>query len=279
MLGKLIKHEWKNVYKVGCLLLGAMALVTFFGWLSFQAPMWKSISGGGGHFSWLDIFGAFTLVMYMVMLAAVNLSILIYAGVRFYKTMYTDEGYLLHTLPVTKHEILLSKLLVNGFWVVAVILSMYLSLLLLGMAMVSALLPKGYTIMDLWREYRPEIGTVLALLGVELGIDFNFWFVLGILSTFVTPFVTLATLFGAISIGQLASKYRVLTAILSYVGITIVESMISSLFRSMLLYSSMSSFGAYVDTTALSDFIVRLVVAVALYFVSWHVSNRKLNLE
>lgn len=31
MLGKLIKHEWKGTYRVGCLMLIVLAGVTFLG--------------------------------------------------------------------------------------------------------------------------------------------------------------------------------------------------------------------------------------------------------
>ena len=123
MLGRLIKHEWKSTYKVGCLMLAAMAVTTFLGWMSFQTPMWRSMGDGGGRFIWLDIFGAFTLVMYVVLLVVINSGIVIYVGVHFYKTMYTDEGYLLHTLPVTKHEILFCKILVGGLWVLIIVFS------------------------------------------------------------------------------------------------------------------------------------------------------------
>lgn len=45
MLGKLVKHEWKGTYRVGCLMLLVVAIVTFFGWLAFQAPMWQMLAG------------------------------------------------------------------------------------------------------------------------------------------------------------------------------------------------------------------------------------------
>ena len=111
MLGKLIKHEWKSTYKMGCLMLVVIALITVFGWLAFQTPMWKSLSRNDFSFGWLDIFGFLTLMMYVLLLVGVNFGILIYLGVRFYKTMYTDEGYLTHTLPVESTSCLSAR-----FW-------------------------------------------------------------------------------------------------------------------------------------------------------------------
>ena len=279
MLGRLIKHEWKSVYKVGCLMLGAMVLVTFFGWLAFQTPMWRSLGNGRSSFGWQDIFGAFTLLLYAVLLVVINSGIVIYVGVRFYKTMYTDEGYLLHTLPVTKHEILVSKILVGGLWVMIIFFSMYLSLFLLGMSMLWAVLPDQYTMAELWQEFRDGMGELLWLAGAELGIDFGIWFWKVLFTSLITPFVTLTTLFGAISLGQLASKHRVLTAILCYVGILIAESMISSVFGSIMTFSYLNSFGAYADRSSLAAFCVRLLTATGLYFVSWYVTSHRLNMD
>lgn len=279
MLGRLIKHEWKSTYKVGCLMLAAMAVTTFLGWMSFQTPMWRSMGDGGGRFIWLDIFGAFTLVMYVVLLVVINSGIVIYVGVHFYKTMYTDEGYLLHTLPVTKHEILFCKILVGGLWVLIIVFSMYLSIFLLGLSMMWAVMPEQYTMTEFWAEFREGMGAIYQMAGLELGIDLNAWLVLALFSQILSPFIMLTTLFGAISIGQLASKHRVLTAILSYAGILFAESILSSIIRSMLTFSSLYDFGAYVDRSAFASFTVKLVVAIGLYFVSWHVTSNKLNMD
>lgn len=279
MLGKLIKHEWKSTNKVGGLMLGAMLLITFFGWLAFQTPMWRSISEGGGGFSWLDIFGAFTLVMYVILLIVVNYGIVIYLGVHFYKTMYTDEGYLLHTLPVTKHQILGSKILVGSLWVLIIALSMYLSIFILGVSMVWAILPDSYTFADFFGEFLKAVDDLFRLVGLELGINFQAWFIRGAVMILVSPFVSVTTLFGAVSIGQLASKHRVMMAILCYIGIMMGESILNSIARSVVTVTYLSSFGAYLDTNTIINSILKLLVAVALYFVSWYVTSNKLNME
>lgn len=280
MLGKLIKHEWKSTYKTGCMLLGAVALITFFGWLAFQTPMWNSIrNGGSSRFSWLDLFGILTLVMYVVLLVVVNFGIILYVGVHFYKTTYTDEGYLLHTLPVTKHEILGSKILVGSLWVLFTTLTIYLSVFLLEMSMVAAILPKGYTFGEFWRQLGYGGEELFRIMGVELGLEFGPWVVRMLIWSLVTPFVTVTTLFGAVSIGQLASGHRVLMAILAYFGISILESMINSLIGSLVTMGSLSSFGAYVDVNFYSSCLVKLLIAVGLYFVSWYVASSKLNMN
>lgn len=277
MLGKLMKYEWKDTYKAGCLMLGAVALITFMGWLAFQSPMWTGM-GYDSRFGWLDVISILTLLMYVVMLVVVNYGITIYLGVHFYKTMYTDQGYLTHTLPVTKGQILVSKILISGLWVFIVLLSIFLSVLLLGAALLSVFMPDGYSLSDLWREFYPYLRHALSVFEEELDFYFTYWLISFIIVSLVTPFVTMTILFGAISMGQLFSKYRVLMAILSYIGITIVVSLINSLINSMASLTMYGSFGVYINSSINYRFFVNLAAAAVLYFVSWYVTNKKLNM-
>ncbi len=178
MLGKLIKHEWKGTYRMGCLMLGAMAVVTFLGWLSFQAPVWKSMNGGSqASFGWLDIFSMFTVMIYAMLLVCVTFGIKVYLGVRFYRTMYTDEGYLTHTLPATKNQILASKILVSGLWTLFILLSVYLSLLLLVCSMVWTVVPEGYLPADFFSAVWEMIGEMEAVFSFNASHFVGIWII------------------------------------------------------------------------------------------------------
>ena len=111
MLGKLFKHEWKNTYKIGLLMVLIMIGVTVFGCASFFTPLWVNgfQNSFTGKLTPIDILGIVFLIFYVISIIGVTYGILIYLGVRFYKSMYTDEGYLTHTLPVTSHHLLLIK--------------------------------------------------------------------------------------------------------------------------------------------------------------------------
>nr|WP_305141853.1 hypothetical protein [uncultured Acetatifactor sp.] len=279
MLGKLIRHEWKETCKMGCLMLFVVVLITLFGWLAFQTPMWKSFSNGGSSFGWLDIFSVLTLIMYVMMLAGINYGITIYLGVRFYQTMYTDQGYLTHTLPVTKHQLLASKILVSGLWIFFLMLSVYLSVFILGASMLSLFLPQGYSLASMWRELGLNFGELLELMGEEMDFNIIRWLVTLLFTTILSPFTTVTILFGAISMGQLFRKHRVLAAILSYIGIMVTVNVISSIFRSIVVMSRITSAGSYLNNTLDSTLIINLLLATGLYFVSWHVTSNRLNMQ
>jgi len=287
MLGKMFKHEWKGIYRVGCLMLILIAGVTFFGWLAFQSPMWQSMVTDTYYSAMriADIMSILTLFLYAVMLFGIGIGILIYLAVHFYRTMYADEGYLTHTLPVTSHELLVSKILTSGLWYLLVMFAIALSIMLLAASLIGAVLLEDYTWGQIWRDIFGSWGDFTALLKSELGLDINYWFIISLLSMLVSPFITVSIVFGAISIGQLFTKHRVLMAIVSYVGIYFVSSIFNNIVRSV---TSMRMFAADEPMYALNgyanaNYLIKtaedLVLAALLYFASYFVISRRLNME
>ena len=115
-----MKYEWKKIWKAGTLMLLGMFIVTVIGCVVLQMPgvaeFFDSNDVNGAQ-AWLVISSfAAILILYVIMLLASTWGMLIFLGIRFYRSMYTDEGYLSHTLPVTANQLFLSKVLVSGVW-------------------------------------------------------------------------------------------------------------------------------------------------------------------
>lgn len=290
MLGKLLKHEWKGTYRVGCLMLVLLVGVTFLGWLSFQSPMWNSLANDTEYYSTniaeslLDIMSVFTLFLYIIMLVAAMIGIMVYLAVHFYKTMYTDEGYLTHTLPVTTNKLLFSKIFISGAWMMIIMLAVYASLFALICFMIGAILPDGYSVWEFWKMFGVEFSDLLELIKAEFGFDFGYWLKNFIVPLIIGPFLSMITLFGAISMGQLFTRHRVLMAIVSYFGVLIVSGILGSVVEGIITAShvnanSIEVVESYLNVTFFSSMILDVVIAVAMYFVSWYVNTKKLNLE
>ncbi len=289
MLGKLIKHEWRGTYRVGCLMMLLMAGITFFGWLAFQSPMWKELSGNSDSYSVtmeagiLNILSVFTLLLYFVMLIVVLVGIVVYLAVHFYKTVYTDEGYLTHTLPVTKHQLLFSKILVGGLWTMIIYAMVYLSVILLGASLIGAILPDGYTFARFWSESGELIAELRMEMERQFGLNFVIYTVFILLSLLIGPFIAMATVYGAISLGQLFTRHRVLMAIVSYIGIGILNGILGAVVQSVIglddVIQTSTDLGSYFDVSLITSFGLNLIIAVALYMASWLVMTRKLNME
>lgn len=276
MLGKLIKHEWKSTYRMGCLMLLITLIVTFLGWLSFQSPMWRQLSGDDYRMSFglLDFLSIMVLLMYVFMLVGITYGIQIYLGVHFYKTMYTDQGYLTHTLPVDKHQLLVSKILVSGLWLMIVTVSVFLSGMLVMGSMGGAIMPTGYTWSDFWREMSPMLRELFDMLGMNSG----FYLVLLLLSGILGPFVSVTILFGAVTMGQLFSKARALMAILCYLGVSMVNGILTSVVQGLLAFGTWE-FDTVMDVSTFSSLIVQVIAAVLLYFAAYQITTKRLNME
>ena len=135
MLGKLLKYEWKGTYKIVLILLLVLLGATLFASLGLVGLV-KYMSGSsadGGEMGavFATMFLFMTIGIYFVSVIGISYTLQIYQGVHFYKTMYTDEGYLTHTLPVTANQILFSKTLMAGCWNLIVWFAMGISMVIL----------------------------------------------------------------------------------------------------------------------------------------------------
>lgn len=283
MLSKIIKYEFKDTSKICGLILLVIAVVTLIGALGLILPV-KFISDERNFNNdlssglWVMLL-TMTMVLYIIMLMGVTYGMMIYQGVHFYKTMYSDEGYLTQTLPVTKHQLLIGKTLVAGIWYLLVMLCVGISVILLVLSLAVALeagLPSSSDIQEFQQGMREGL-TMMNLSAAHLIISV-------ILAVLISPFSAMLMVFGALTIGQLSGKYKALMGILAYFGVMIVNMILSNIMQFIFSYGSIfmarvvkrsaSVAGAY-D----SAIIVGLIMGVSMYFISHHILTKRLNME
>lgn len=292
-----MKYEWKNIWKAGTLMLLGMLVVTVIGCVVLRMP-------GGVVTGLLDnndinatqswfVLSSFvaTLILYVIMLLASTWGMLIFLGIRFYRSMYTDEGYLSHTLPVTANQLFLSKILVSGVWYLFITIGIGISVVALIVSLMTGLLNIG-ELSSVLTQYNGNIWEFLADAFYELGRTYEeemginlLHYGITLLLTYVAgPFITMVTLFGALTIGQLSSKHKGLMGILAYAGLTILSSIIGSTVQSAFMFGANvanSASGITVSTNSAYDInvITSLLIAAIMYGVSYYIMNRKLNLD
>jgi len=286
MLGKLFKYEWKTVSKMGLLMLAAIGIVTLLGVIGFALPM----SNMENNYAYSDedsigvilntLVAMVTIMVYIVTLMGVVYGMMIYLGVHFYKTMYSDEGYLTMTFPVTPRQLIISKVLNGSIWYGIVCVAMGISVIILMMAMMFFM----GTAMDVPADMQKEMSVFFQELWEVFGIEVVHMIVSVLLMLILTPVSGMMMLFGAITIGQLASKYRALVGILVYFGISVVSSIVAYIISFILNIGSFavaSATDGIPSMTASYDaaVITYLIMAVILYFVSHNILNKKLNME
>lgn len=295
MLGKLMKYEWKNTWKAGTLMLLGMFIVTVIGCIVLQMPgvaEFLDSNDINGAQTWLMISSFVAiLILYVIMLLASTWGMLIFLGIRFYRSMYTDEGYLSHTLPVTANQLFLSKVLVSGAWYLFITIGIGISVLALLLSMMTGL----FNISELsgaLTQYNGNVWEFLSEAFYELGRVYEeqmgislLHYGITLLVTYVAgPFITLVTLFGALTIGQLSSRHKGLMGILVYAGVTILSSILGSTVQSAFMFGTnvlSSSNGISVSANSAYDInvITSLLIAAIMYGVSYYIMNRKLNLD
>jgi uncharacterized membrane protein (DUF485 family) len=102
MLTKLLKYDFKAMFNV---LLPVYAVLIF---LSLFNRLAEFLSD---KLSILQIPAGFISVIYVIVLIGTPIATFVIAITRYYKNLAGDEGYLMHTLPVTKKDLVLSKLI------------------------------------------------------------------------------------------------------------------------------------------------------------------------
>ena len=104
MLKKLLKYEWKETARLLLPINLALIVLTVLGCAMLSTSIFDSE---------VSIFFAVPLlILYIISIIAFSSVTIIYIYVRFYKNLYTAEGYLMHTLPVTPMQLFHSKLIV-----------------------------------------------------------------------------------------------------------------------------------------------------------------------
>ena len=124
MLSKLIKHEFRATSRI--------MWPVFLGMLALTALMrFSQLLLNGGHIPWLlQLIGVLLVIGFVMGLFALAFALLVLSAVRWRDHVLKDEGYLTLTLPVSLHQLLISKLIVSAVWYAAAFIVGLLSLLI-----------------------------------------------------------------------------------------------------------------------------------------------------
>lgn len=277
MLGKLFKNEWISTWKVPTALCIYLAALTILGCVSFLSPFW------GINSSIIEIIAAFSVLIYVLSIFSICIASTIYFIVRFYRNMYTDEGYLMHTLPVKSWQHVTAKGLTFLIWSILIGLAVVSSILTL--ATTATLSLSQITIADL-KMLGFDFQSLMALFQSNVGISFLQAVLMLIALLLVQAISGILIVYASVSIGQLFTKHRVLASFLAYACINMVLQFITSLVqipsllaRSELFQSSSGVLANLLDPAYFSSLIQALVLSVAAFITTCYIMNRKLNLE
>lgn len=265
MLTKLIKYDLKSLARILIptnlflliYALGARLVIT--SGLSQELP--NFIIGLG-------------IAIYIILLVLINYITLFAVLYRFYKNLFTDEGYLTLTLPVTPSQHLLAKTISGTFWVVLSYLVLTSSILIV------VLVP------DVIKHSDMLMSEMSKAMEMPASLFLTSTFMVGLISCFsALPFY-----YVCIALGQLFNKHRLLAAVVLFFAISSVVGVLSLVVlfvagTSPLIFEPASELAEVgnVQNLLITSYTVScilvIVQAVISYIVTLYVMKKKINLE
>ena len=268
MLGKIIKYEWRATWKVNTLLLGIFWGTTILMQLLGLLPIWDSDE-------WSALAAIAMLFLFYGVMLCFIIGVPLYLTIRYYKSMYSNEGYLTHTLPITGNQLFLGKLIHFVIWRLITMLSAILGVLMFIVVFIKIVSDEEMSTFGLLREFWQNI------LGLgEYGLEWNRAGILLILAVLVYLIYIPLKCMGAVNVGQLWKTHKVAGTIGIYLGIYVVERIVT--FVVMMLYNvyaSIVSFDYYFDGSLALALVGQLVVGTVMFLVSELIIKNKINLE
>lgn len=199
--------------------------------------------------------------------------------VRFYKNMYSSEGYLTFTLPVTNSQHIFVKL-------VAAMACQAVCLLTVIAAVMIAI--SGELLVDVFNLMFAWIDEFFVIYGTGNAIGFMLEY--SILLILAVVF-NMLLYYACITVGQTAKKNRILTAVGAYFVYYVATQIIATVFAIVFMVLGMSGalnailawasdhMTAVIHVLFSLTALVYAAMTVAAYFITHRIMSRKLNLE
>lgn len=276
MLRKLYKYDLKSVSLLLVILHAVLLVYTVIGRIGiFIAERAQAFVSPEASRLW-GIAGAFYIVGFILFILAIVIATVVYLAVRIQKNLFSDEGYLTHTLSVKPTQILWSKVFVIWTWSVIDFICVMIS--------VFTLITYKDTLPEILKGASTFFGTLFGSFGFTNWLEEVITLLAGLSQYF--GFYPLLLLF-AMCLGNLFKSHKIMGTLLSFFGLNIVLSFLSTMIT--FIIPGLSPFmQANLTQDNLSVYSGRLMIFTlvwnilfsAIFFVgSRYILTKKLNLD
>lgn len=268
MFQKLLKYEFKSIGKWYLALYGVIGVMSISLGLWVQNIILREEHNietfNTGLMNIEGILFAFSIIAFFLIIGFLFISTFVMMALRFKRSVYGRQGYLTMTLPVTSHQILLSKWTSALIWYffagVATLLS---AMLICGIAVLPFLDEISFT--EIYYNFMEMVDHV----------DFGYTLTLYLLEI---P-VNILCVFFAISVGQLFKDHRTIMSIVSYFVINMIVGLIATFLWLPLTVDFMTLPLGVVGPNIYINIILQLILGIGFYFGTHHIMTKKLNLQ
>ncbi len=278
MLGKLFKYEFKNTAKVMLAIYGVLVFATLLVSIgsSMEAMQGVNLTDVPPV---VELFFAASVLMYVLSIFALFTVSYVYLCIHFYKTMYSDQGYLTHTLPVKPVTLFNVKLVTSLVWMIltAVLFALSIFAFLIGAS-------RGEIFSS---EVAGRMAEIIKYEFVPIfGMTFGQFLLFIILSFIISCLSYLLMIFASISIGQLFTGHKIAGSFAAGVVIYMVQQVIATIvilvtgFSTFLDYEKIVTFADVLFSPAMIiSMVISVLFTVALYVICIVMQTRHLNLD
>lgn len=267
MLGKLIKYDLKSCGKLFILLHGIFLILCilarffYMDGLDLTAPVDNNMV----ILSLLLFFTIFT-----VLVSALTFYTLLQIAFRYYRNLFSREGYLSWTLPVSGIEHLWAKIISGCILFAADLL----------------IIAAGILILVTGRNIQNAYSLIADDITLELGMSIGKFGLMLLILCLVSCISSVIMIYFSISVGQLFPGHRVLCAVAAYLITSTVIEVGSLIILFIFGYFPGYSFFAATDVSAY-DFmtnilaisgVITAVITVAMYIATHYIMKKKINL-
>lgn len=287
MLKQLLKYEFKATKRLYFGLYLALALLSVVLGVTFRQ---EHALAHSTSFQNLEVI---LMMVYVSVILAIAVLCFVNTVQRFCRNLLGREGYLMHTLPVTETQLILSKLLTSMVWVLCSGLVGVVCITV--MVAVGVFDPETFGMAD-WDRWKQLWGMLYGELGAK------FW--VAMVWTILINLARLASLilcvYAACMIAHQFKKQTMVAGILAFIGMNIVENQIDKLLGTNDVTLFVDVTYKLVDVSGVSEgtpvmhymtaafgqgasclfcFVFTVAIAAVYFFLTRWLMKHKLNLE
>lgn len=272
MLGKLFRYDMKALFRLMLPLILSVLGITLVGTASLRILI--EVAGSNQFESTLNMLlvSSLGMMVFASILAIVAFAVIatVFILYRYYKNLFTDEGYLTFTLPVTPGQILFSKTASGVLW------SAIVQVVVLLCVGVMLFLGVGEEAISAWEE----LFSLFSYYEIFDSLDSLLFVAESVASMMISLVCSVVLFYLAITIGSTVVRHhKVLCSIGIYIGIQFGLSMVSSLIEILpVMYFSADS-SLLLHMTSILNLILSVGVTIGAYFGCHAILNRRLNLS
>ena len=255
MLGKLLKYDFRSMFRVFLPLWGALLAISFINRLTLNSNS-------------MGIPGLVLFIAYIGIIFAVMAVTLVLVVQRFYNGLLKSEGYLMFTLPVKPWQLIASK----G------ITAMVVTVLSVFMAGLSVLIIAQQSM-----NIPPLSEWIKGLRGI--GADGVLMLALVVLLILTSALVSVTHIHASLALGHLANSHRIAWAVGAYVGINMLLTTIVGIAARTLGRYNFRLELDHLEAIPLTNIVlfalnVLNIIQIAIFFVTTErILTKRLNLE